>query len=228
MAIIGIARDRIVTWERLPGYTLAQYMGTYMWLPMLLMGVMAIFTALGIGAARANVGADLFEEFTALRKANFETLGVLSNGFLLLGIGLLISSISFALARVAGILRVGGARVQDAAGRTIQTLVMPWTAWAFLMLMMMGLMIVIGGFIVHLVAAASIHDAWIQASGPGDFVASDKGFADTLLTWSGPVTRFGIASLFTGIVFALATIIRILRFQSVRLKEMAEERKLAG
>jgi hypothetical protein len=224
MAVFArVARDHIVTRERAGTYTLAQYMGVYLWLPMLVMGTMALLTALALGAAQANIGADLFREFTALRKANFETLGVLNGGFLLLGIGFLISAISFALARIAGIFRVGGGQVQEAVGGEVQTLAMPWTAWAFLMLMMGGLMVVIVGFVVHIVAAINVHDAWISATGPADAIAYRLGRAETLTTWAVPVMRAGIAMLFTGIAFVLVTIIRILRFQAVRLKQMAEQ-----
>lgn len=39
-----------------------------MWLPMIMMGLMSIATAIGLGVAQANVGSDLGEEFTALRQ----------------------------------------------------------------------------------------------------------------------------------------------------------------
>jgi len=223
-----MAHDRVITSDRGSGYTLAQYMGIYLWLPMLLMGLMAIGTAFGLGIAQGAIAADLFERFDALDKANFETLGVLSSGFVVLGIGFLLSAISFALTRIAGIFRVGGGQVQAAVGNDVQTLAMPWTAWTFLMLMMMGLMIVIAGFIVHVVAAVNIHDAWIDATGPDGAIASKLGLAQTLTAWAGPVQRFGVATLFTGIAFMLVTIIRILRFQANRLKELAEQRKLSG
>jgi hypothetical protein len=203
-------------------------MGTYLWLPMLAMGAMALLTALGLGIAQATVGADLFREFTALRKANFETLGILNGGFLLLGIGFLLSSISFALARIAGIFRVGGGQVQEAAGGDVQTLAMPWTAWAFLMLMMMGLMAVIAGFVVQIVAAVNVHEAWIHAAGPSDAIAYKLGRAETLTTWAGPVQRAGVALLFTGIAFMLATIVHILRFQAVRLSQLTGKSKRAA
>lgn len=223
-----IAHDRVITSDHGSGYTLAQRLGKYLWLPMTVMGAMVVLTALALGAAQATIGADLFERFDPTDKANFETLGTLSGGFVLLGIGFLLSGISFALARIAGIFRVGGGQVQEAAGSEVQTLAMPWTAWAFLMLMMMGLMIVIAGFVVQVVAAINVHDAWINATGPDGAIAYKLGRAQTLTTWAGPVQRFGVATLFTGIAFMLATIIRILRFQATRIKALAEQRKLSG
>ncbi len=224
-----VTDDRVITTTRASGYTLAQYMGIYLWLPMLLMGAIAVFTGFGLGIAQGAIGADLFETFDAGDKADFETLGALSAGFVVLGIGFLLSSISFALARIAGVFRVGGGQVQAAAGNEVRILAMPWTAWAFLMLMMMGFMTVIAGFIVHVIAASEIHDAWTGAtslSEPGN--ASDLGLANTLTTWAGPVARFGVGMLFTGIAFMLATIIHILRFQANRITQLATERRRSG
>lgn len=223
-----IARDRVITQERAAGKTLAQTMGTYLWLPMTAMGGMVLIAAFALGIAQAVIGADLFKEFDAGDKAAVETIGTLNGGLVLLGIGFLLSGISFALARIAGIFRVGGGQVQEATGSDVQTLAMPWTAWAFLMLMMMGLMVVIGGFVAQVVAAVNIHDAWIDATGPDGAIAYKLGRAQTLTTWATPVQRFGVAALFTGIAFMLATIIHILRFQATRIKALAERRKVSG
>jgi len=223
-----IAHDRVITRDHGVGRTLVQTLGAYLWLPMTVMGAMLVLTAFALGIAQAVLGADLFKEFDAADKANVETLATLSGGFVLLGIGFLLSGISFALARIAGIFRVGGGQVQEATGSEVHTLAMPWTAWAFLVLMMMGLMIVIGGFVVQVVAAVNIHDAWIDATGPNGAIAYKLGRAHTLTTWAGPVQRFGVAALFTGIAFMLATIIHILRFQATRITQLSEQRKRAS
>lgn len=223
-----MAHDRVVTRDHGAGQTLAQTLGVYLWLPMTAMGAMVVLAAFALGIAQAVIGADLFKQFDATDKATVETLATLNGGLVLLGIGFLLSGISFALARIAGIFRVGGGQVQEAAGSEVQTLAMPWTAWAFLALMMMGLMIVIGGFVVQAVAAVNIHDAWIDAAGPDGAIAYKLGRAHTLTTWAGPVQRFGIAALFTGIAFMLTTIIHILRFQANRIKQLADQRKPAN
>jgi len=223
-----MAHDRVITRDHGASRTLAQTLGNYLWLPMTAMGAMLVLAALALGIAQAVIGADLFKEFDATDKANVETLATLNGGLVLMGIAFLLSGISFALARIAGIFRVGGGQVQEAAGSEVQTLAMPWTAWAFLALMMMGLMIVIGGFGVQVVAAVNIHDAWINATGPDGAIAYKLGRAHTLTTWAGPVQRFGVAALFTGIAFMLATIVHILRFQATRIKQLEDQRKLAN
>ena len=62
------------------GQTAIHTVANWMWLPMILMGIMAVAAAVGLGIAQAQVGADLGEEFSALRKANFETLKPLTGG----------------------------------------------------------------------------------------------------------------------------------------------------
>lgn len=49
------------------GQAMIHKVANWMWLPMIVMGVMAIATAIALGIAQANVGSDLGEEFTALR-----------------------------------------------------------------------------------------------------------------------------------------------------------------
>ncbi len=215
------AADQAIATSQTVGLNPAQRMGTLLWLPMLLMGLMVLGAAFGLGVARGAIGADLFETFDASDKATFATLGVLSSGFALLGVGLLLAAISFALARIAGVFRRGGASVQEAAEQPVLIPPMAWTAWAFLGLMMLGMMVVIGGFVAQVVAAVSIYDAWIDETGPDGAIVSDLGRAQSITTWSAPVMRAGVALLFTGISFMLATIIHGLREQALRLKQMA-------
>ena len=106
-------------------------MANWMWRPMILMGVMSIATAIGLGVAQANVGADLGEEFTALRQANFETLKPLTAGFLFLGEALVLSGIAFLLGTILGALRGGGGEVQASLDAPVKTLKMPWSAKVF-------------------------------------------------------------------------------------------------
>lgn len=215
--------DQANTTSPTVGLNPAQRMGTLLWLPMLLMGLMVLAAAFGLGVARGAIAADLFETFDASDQAAFATLGVLSTGLALLGVGLLLAAISFALGRLAGVFRKGGAAVQEAAGQPVRVPPMAWTAWTFLGLMMMGMMVVIAGFVAQVVAAVSIYDAWIDAPGPDGAIVSDLGRAQSITTWSVPVMRAGVALLFTGIAFMLATIVHGLREQAVRLKQMATQ-----
>ena len=111
--------------------------------------------------------------------------------------------------------------LQDAAGRGIKTPVMPITAWVFLAGMMMAMMLLIFTFVGHIYAAVQAHDAWINATGPGGANEVFLGRAETWATWLEGVRRFAVGLYLLSIGFGLATIIKIIRFQTLRIREMA-------
>jgi len=203
-----------------PSQTFIHTIANWMWLPMLMMGVMAIATSVGLGIAQARVASDL-TEFTALRQANYETLKPLTAGFLFLGAALILSGISFLLATVLGALRKGGGEVQEAVGAHIKTLTMPWSAWAFLGLMMMGLMAELVAFGTLTYVAVQTHDAWsgaTSAGAPGDVGAFHR--ASTFAAWANPLATAALGALLTGIAFALYTISNVLGFGFSRIREL--------
>ena len=206
------------------GLLLPQTMGNILWAPMTIMGIMLVFVAFGLAIARAQITTDLNVEFSALDKANVETLGQLVPGFMFLGFAMIFAGISFAIARILGAFRTGGGLIQEAVGRGIKTPYMPITAWIFLMGMMMAMMILIFTFAGHIFTAVQAHDAWINATGPrspGD--SSSLGTAETWATWLEGLRLFAVGLFLFSITFGLATIIKVIRFQTLRMKEMAEE-----
>ncbi len=219
--VLGQTVGRYVETEQPLGRNLVQTLGHYLWAPTTLMGVMLVFTAFGFAIARSQLSVDLSEEFTPLRKANFETLGHLIPGFMFLGFAMIFAGISFAIARILGAFRVGGGLVQEAIGKGIKTPVMPITAWIFLMGMMMAMMILIFTFAGHIYAAVQAHDAWINATGPGAANEGLLGRAETWSTWLEGLRRFAVGLYLVSIAFGLATIIKVIRFQTLRIKELA-------
>ncbi len=211
------------------GQTMIHKLANWMWLPMIMMGVMALATAIGLGIAQAKVGSDLGEGFSPLRKANFETVQPLTGGFLFLGIALLLSGISFLLGTILGALRWGGGEVQESVGAPVKTLKMPMTAMAFLGLMMMGLMLALLAFGTQIFVAVQAHDAWIGASavdvpGNGDAL----GRAQTYGSWAGPLRLAAIGVILSGIALALYTISNVLGFQFSRIRELILGREEGG
>ena len=201
--------------------TLIHTISNWMWLPTLVMGFMAIATAVGLGIAQASVAADLGEEFTGLRQANHETLKPLTAGFLFLGEALILSGISFLLATILGALRKGGGEVQEAISVPLKTLKMPWSAWAFLGLMMMGVMAELLAFGSLIYVATQAHDAWIGATVagvPGDVGAFNR--AAAFAAWANPLREAALGLLLTGIAFALYTISNVLGFSFSRVREL--------
>ena len=202
-----------------PGQTLIHTVANWMWLPMIMMGVMAIAAAVGLGVAQAQISSDLGEEFTALRQANFETLKPLTGGFTFLGLALLLSGIAFLLGTILGALRWGGGEVQEAVDQPVMALIMPWSAKLFLALMMMGLMAELAAFGTLVYVSTQAHSAWIGATAagaPGDAAALDR--AATYAVWANPLRLAAVGLILTSIVFALFTISNVLGLQFMRIR----------
>jgi hypothetical protein len=140
-------------------------------------------------------------------------LGHLGPAVMFVGFAAVFAAISFAIARILGVFRQGGGEVQEAAGRRVQTLRMPPTAWAFIGLMAMAMMVILGGVIGNAVVGASI------ASGNADAFAQ----SETWAIWFEGVRRIGVALYLVAIALGLASIIEALRFQAVRLRELPAE-----
>jgi hypothetical protein len=203
------------------GQTLIHTIANWMWLPTLVMGGMAIAVSIGLGIAQADAANDLRSGFSAARQADFETLKPLTAGTLFLGEALVLSGISFLLATILGALRKGGGEVQESVGAPVKTLKMPWSAWTFLGLMMMGVVAEAVAFGSLIYVATQAHDAWIGATAagvPGSVAAFNE--AVTWATWANPLREVALGLLLAGIGFALYTISNVLGFQFSRISEL--------
>ena len=87
------------------------------------------------------------------------------------------------------------------------------TARVFLGMMMMGMMVILISVIIHFAQAASV------GSSAASLLASEQ----AAIRLEG-FPRLGVAMYLTGIAFGLETIITVLRFQSIRIRELAGER----
>ncbi len=191
------------------GANLPQRIGRLLWAPMLLMALMAFPLGLVVGIARANLVAQVGDS------ATIAALGHFGPAVMFLGFASVFAAISFAIARILGTLRTGGGQVQEVAGRTVQTLRMPITAKAFIGLMAMAMMVILAGVIGHLIVGAAI------LGGDTSVLAQTESWA----IWLEAVRRIGIAIYLVAIALGLATIIEVLRFQSIRLRELPAERE---
>lgn len=200
------AEFKVETSTQSLGYNLPQRIGRLLWLPMLLMALMFFGAGMVLGIVRADEISDGSAADT------IATLRHLQAGFMFLGFASVFSAISFAIARILGQFRAGGGEVQAAARRTVQTLKMPGTAKLFLMLMMVAMGTIVVASILHLVFAADIDNT------PGSLADAD----DRFIVLEG-VRRLGVAVFLFGILLGLATIIRVLRFQATRMRQLPEE-----
>ncbi len=219
--------------------TVMQKMAGVVWAPMLLMGLMIIFASLGLSVVKANFASDYFDVEKGIREAAdapaylidkrqfIESLNVWLPGFQLLGIGFILAAITFSLANILGVFRVGGVQIQQAFGKEPQTLTPPITGMLFPMFMMIGLMILI----VNLIIAGVIGDvAWdlyghpvaeINAAESGAGLSGDLGTVETYKTWLAPFRFVGLATILVGISMAVHTILQVIRFQGQRIRELA-------
>jgi hypothetical protein len=193
--------------DRAVGRNLPQRIGRVLWLPMLVMAVMAFPVGVILAGVRAEAIASGGSATTIAALGQF----VPAANFL--GFAAVFAGISFAIARILGELRVGGGEVQEAAGRRVETLETPWTATVFVAGMAIAMMVLVATVVLHVVAGAAI------AGGSGSALARSGQWE----IWLEAVRRFGIGLYLTSIAFGLATIITVLRFQSIRIRELPDE-----
>lgn len=211
-----------------------------MWRPMAVMGAMLIAGGLAFGIAAASRADDVFglpSSVVANAPADGAVMAdrafyeAVSNGWLppvlFLGLGLLLSAVTFLLATILGTLRDGGRDVQRAVGGDSVDLVKPWTAKLFPPVMMMGVMVLMAAVVVGIVVSGLQGDYWSHAgsdvvSGPATpALASDLADIQSIRAWLQPLDFVGMGLILSGIVLALATIVRALRFQAARIIQLA-------
>ncbi len=197
------------------GLNFAQWLGTTLWLPMLLMALMAFPVALILAFVRAGVVAQGSQPAQAAALGQFEVAAVF------LGFASVFAAISFAIARILGVLRRGGGSVQETARRAVHTLRMPLTAWLFIVGMMMAMMLLVAAVIGHVILGINVAGA--SADDTSTFTA-----VATWSEWLEGVRRFGVSTYLVSIALGLATIVKVLHFQSVRVRELPAELPRAG
>lgn len=100
--------------------------------------------------------------------------------------------------------------MQHAVGSEVKTLTMPPSGRAFIGLMAMGMMFILVPVVLHLIVGTLI------ATGSDSALAN----AEEWSIWLEASRRFGVSTYLLSIALGLATIITVLRFQSVRLGQI--------
>jgi hypothetical protein len=198
------------TGSHAPTANLPQRVGKLLWAPMLAMALMAFPIALSIGFIRSATVAD------GTDPALIAALGHVGPAVMFIGFAAVFAAISFAIARILGVFRVGGGEVQEAAGRSVKSLKMPLMAKAFIGLMVMAMMAIVLPVIAHLGIGLAI------LGGSTEALAQSEAW----FSWLEGVRRVGTALYLLAIAFGLATIIEVLRFQASRLLELPREAPL--
>jgi hypothetical protein len=185
------------------GENLPQRAGGRLWLPMFVLALMG--WTVGMVLAIVEAATDRSEAGT------LQDLSHLVPAFMFIGFLGIFSAITFAVARILGAFRRGGGDVQETSGAEVQTLRMPGTAKLMLVLMAMGMMTMGAGIVANFIAAGAF-----DGVSPADITDSAAWAAA-----SSGLRRMGVALYLTGIAFGLGTIIEVLRFQSIRIREVA-------
>jgi len=196
----------VETSARSLGYNLPQRVGRALWLPMLVMALGFFGAGVALGVVRAN------EIYDGAAADTIASLQHVQAGVMFLGFASVFSAISFAIARILGQFRAGGGEVQAAAKRKVETLSMPGSAKLFLALTMGAMATLVVASILHFVFAADIENT----------AASLADAEDRFVVLEG-VRRLGVAVFLFAILLGLATIIRVLRFQAVRIRQLPDE-----
>ena len=213
MATASSAQEYDVTEsDRAPDLNLPQKMGRMLWAPMILMAVMAFPIAAILGIVRATLVAN------GDNPATVALLGQFVTAVMFIGFASVLAAIVFAIARILGELRTGGGEIQAAAGVRVRTLNMPATAKLMILLMMMAMMGLVFAVIVHFVLGIVAANAVTGGNTATIDTVSDWS------TWIEGLRRFSVAVYLVSISLGLATIVRVLRFQAARIRELPQEK----
>ncbi|MEE8421991.1 MAG: hypothetical protein V3S31_04350 [Dehalococcoidia bacterium] len=207
MAITATSADfDIVTSAGSLGRNMPQRLGRALWFPMWIMAAMGFTVGIILAIVRASEIVDGGDADTIM------ALKHVVAGFMFIGFASVFAAISFAIARILGEFRAGGGELQAATGREVRTLKMPMTAMLFIITMAMAMMTIIVAVVLHFVFAADVENT----------VASLEDAEQRFVVLDG-IRRIGIATYLVSFLLGLGTIIQVLRFQAIRIRELAGE-----
>ena len=200
--------------DRALGLNMPQTMGRIMWKPMLLIAVMAFPIAAVLGIVRATLVAD----GDPADADTIALLGQFTTAVMFIGFASVLSAIVFSIGRILGALRTGGGEIQEAAVGKVKTLEMPGSAKLMLVLMMMAMVGLVFAIVMHFVLGIVVADAISDGN------ASRVETIGNWSTWVEGLRRFSVAVYLVSIALGLATIVRVLRFQAARIRELPQEK----
>jgi len=181
-----------------------QRAGRTLWAPAFAMSLVGFALGMILAIAKASAIAD----GDAVLAASLNNYGIAAMFF---GFTMVFTGIAFAIARILGEFRVGGGRTQETAGSEVKTLKMPATGRAFIGLMAMAMMILMAAVIGHVVVGVQISAETLSLVD-----------ADQWDIWLEAARRFAVQLYLFSIALGLATIIYVIRFQSIRIHEIAD------
>ncbi len=201
------------------------------------MGFMMVIVALFIGRINAGNAADYFSQPKGVRetqaqwaevRAGFESTVVWLPYFKFLGVAMILAGITMAVGVIASKLQDLGkglmANVPETARVTIPP--RPGTVMFMRMFMMLGMLIIIVGFIVALGTAANASEVYsvpvadLDQLPTGDPLLEKLASVHATETWLEALKFVGVAFFFLAIINGLSTIIFALRYQKKAIPQV--------
>ena len=204
------------------------------------MGFMIVFAALIIGAVNAGNAGSYYAVDKATRdssadlaqiRAGIESITVWLPYFKFLGLAMIMAGIIMALGMISLRLQELGKKVMDSVPERARVALppKPKSATWMRMFMMLGMLIIIAGFIVSLSVASTA--SWVYSHPVVDIDAAVAG-SDSLAglarvhaaeAWLEAFKFVGVAAFFLGIVYGLHTIVIALKFQRSAIPQVVEQ-----
>lgn len=205
----------------------------------ILMGVMIVVISLIIGAINSGNASAYY----AVDKATREASGALASTragvestiiwlpyFKFLGLAMILGGITMALGVIATKLQNLGKEVMSSVPESARVAIpaRPRMVMWMRLFMMLGMIIIIVGFIIALITAATASSVYsnpvvdIDASATGSALLQDLASIHAAEAWLEALKFVGVAFLFLGIINGLSTIIWALQFQKKAIPEVVE------
>jgi hypothetical protein len=203
------------------------------------MGLMIVVVAVIIGAVTTANAADYYaidkvtretaQEWVDLR-ASVESTVIWLPYFKFLGVAMILAGITMALGVIAGKLEMLGKQVMSSVPESARVAVpeRPRSVMWMRMFMMLGMLIILVGFIVSLVTAGTAADLYsnpipaIDSAASGSALLNDLASVHSTETWLEAFKFLGVAFFFLGIVNGLSTIIFALQYQKKAIPEVVQ------
>jgi hypothetical protein len=203
------------------------------------MGFMMVMLAVVIGAVNAANAANYYAVDKLAREASLEWAQVRAGVestliwlpyFKFLGVAMILGGITMAVGLIGLKLQNLGKQVMASVpeGARVPIPARPTSVHVMRFFMMMGMMVIIVGFIVSLVVAGTASAVFsnpvttIDAAEPGSDILNGLAQIHAAEAWLEAFKFVGVASLFLGIVNGLSTIIFALRYQRTAIPQVVE------
>jgi hypothetical protein len=205
----------------------------------IVMGFMIVVVSLIIGYANAQAAQDYFAIDKATRETATQWIQVRAGGestvvwlpyFKFLGVAMILGGITMALGVIATRLQELGKKVMTSVPKSARMPIppRPTAVWLMRGFMMMGMMVILIGFIVSLVTAGTASAVYsnpipaIDGAANGSSLLNQLGSVHATEAWLEAFKFVGIAFLFLSIVNGLHVIIFALRYQRTAIPQVVE------